>query len=108
MCSGMMQVGVTHSRGGDLNQHLPRPWTRGGHLLDTQRLSDGVQHRSPHRTSLTPVLASGCCEANSPLSGGGVLCDVLDCLGQQLVAFGRGVDVAGPVGKLDEQARGAR
>src|SRR6266487_3695607 len=44
----LMQIGVTHSRGGDLDQHLPWPWMRGGHLLDTQRLPDGVQYRSPH------------------------------------------------------------
>src|SRR5215470_14838315 len=44
----LMQIGVTHTCGGDLNQHLPWPWMRGGHLLDTQRLPDGVQHRSPH------------------------------------------------------------
>ena len=63
----LMQIGVTHSRGGDLNQHLPRPRTRSGHLLDAQRLPDGVQQRSLHLVLPDPCVASGCCEANPPL-----------------------------------------
>jgi site-specific recombinase XerD len=80
-----------------------RPTAPAGGGTDTRRegrslLFKPVAHlRWPLRTSLRCLLFR---RVGS--------CNILDGLGQQPVPGRRGVDVAGPVGKLDEQSRRAR